>query len=152
MRPQLPERLPAGKGKGKGQGKASGAPDGEGWLHEIQYDGCRIMARVEEGRARLVDEKGKDVEGRFEHIAAAIAGLGVKSALLDGEVAVLLPDGRTSIQALQNATKSQRRGGTLVYFLFDLLYLDGRDIRALPMSERKDLLLQTLDGAPPGGW
>ncbi|HTN86254.1 MAG TPA: non-homologous end-joining DNA ligase [Sorangium sp.] len=146
VRPQLPERLPARKGKGKG--KARGAPDGEGWLHEIQYDGCRIMARVEEGRVRLVDEKGKDVEGRFEHIAAAIAGLGLKSALLDGEVAVLLRDGTTAPPP--PGAKAAPRGGEVVYFVFDLLYLEGRDLQASPLSARKQALKRLLGSSSEG--
>ncbi|XYI00340.1 non-homologous end-joining DNA ligase [Sorangium sp. So ce1128] len=148
VRPQLPERLPARKGKGKGKGKASGAPDGEGWLHEIQYDGCRIMARVEEGRVRLVDEKGKDVEGRFEHIARAIAGLGPKSALLDGEVAVLRRDGTTAPPP--PGAKAAPRGGEVVYFVFDLLYLEGQDLQASPLSARKQALKRLLGASSEG--
>ncbi|WP_433934590.1 non-homologous end-joining DNA ligase [Sorangium cellulosum] len=144
VRPQMPKRLPAGKAKGK----ASGAPDGEGWLHEIQVDGLRIMARVEDGRVRLVDERGKDVEGRFEHIAAAIAGLGLKSALLDGEVAALRRDGTTAPPP--SSARAASREGEVVYFVFDLLYLEGRDLMASPLSARKQAL-QRLLGSPGAG-
>ncbi|KYF51584.1 hypothetical protein BE08_42205 [Sorangium cellulosum] len=144
VRPQVPKRLPAGKAKGK----ASGAPDGEGWLHEIQIDGRRIMARVEDGRVRLVDEKGKDVEGRFEHIAAAIAGLGLESALLDGEVALLRRDGTTAPPP--SSARAAPRQGEVVYLVFDLLYLEGRDLMESPLAARKQALRRLL-GAPGAG-
>ncbi|WCQ89297.1 non-homologous end-joining DNA ligase [Sorangium sp. Soce836] len=145
VRPQLPERLPARKAKGKPRG----APEGEGWLHEIQIDGCRIMARVEDGRVRLVDEKGKEQKGRFEHIAAAIAGLGLRSALLDGEVAVLRRDGTTAPPP--SGAKAAPREGEVVYFVFDLLYLEGHDLMASPLSARKQALERLLRDASKGG-
>ncbi|WP_437816438.1 non-homologous end-joining DNA ligase [Sorangium sp. So ce1078] len=138
VRPQLPERLPASKTKGKPRG----APEGEGWLHEIQVDGRRIMAWVEDGRVRLVDEKGKDQEGRFEHIAAAVGELGLRSALLDGEVAVLLRDGTTAPPP--SSAKAAPREGEIVYFVFDLLYLEGHDLMASPLSARKQALQRLL--------
>ncbi|WP_437726334.1 non-homologous end-joining DNA ligase [Sorangium sp. So ce861] len=145
VRPQLPERLPASKAKGKPRG----APEGEGWLHEIQVDGCRIMAWVEDGRVRLVDEKGKEQEGRFEHIAAAIAGLGLTSALLDGEVAVLRRDGTTAPPP--SSAKAAPREGEVVYFVFDLLYLEGHDLMESPLSARKQALERLLRDASKGG-
>ncbi|XXX79497.1 non-homologous end-joining DNA ligase [Sorangium sp. So ce134] len=144
VRPQLPERLPARKAKGKPRG----APEGGGWLHEIQVDGCRIMARVEDGRVRLVDERGKEQEGRFEPIAAAIAGLGLKSALLDGEVAVLRRDGTTAPPPPR--AKAAARAGEIVYFVFDLLYLEGHDLMASPLSARKRALQRLLRGSGGG--
>ncbi|AGP34760.1 non-homologous end-joining DNA ligase [Sorangium cellulosum] len=145
VRPQLPERLAASKAKGKPRG----APEGEGWLHEIQVDGHRIMAWVEDGRVRLVDEKGKEQEGRFEHIAAAIAGLGLKSALLDGEVAVLRRDGTTAPPP--SSAKAAPREGEVVYFVFDLLYLEGHDLMASPLAARKQALERLLRDASKGG-
>ncbi len=145
VRPQLPERLPVSKTKRKPRG----APEGEGWLHEIQVDGRRIMAWVEDGRVRLVDEKGKEPKGRFEPIAAAIAGLGLKSALLDGEVAVLLRDGTTAPPP--SSAKAAPREGELVYFVFDLLYLEGHDLMASPLSARKQALQRLLRSSSRGG-
>ncbi|WP_437735756.1 non-homologous end-joining DNA ligase [Sorangium sp. So ce1335] len=144
VRPQVPKRLPARKAKGE----ASGAPDGAGWLHEIQVDGFRIMARVEDGRVRLVDERGKGVEGRFEPIAAAIAGLGLESALLDGEVAVLRRDGTTAPPP--SSAKAAPRDGEVVYFVFDLMYLEGRDLMESPLAARKQALRRLLGAAGAG--
>ncbi len=79
------------------------------------------------------------VDAGFSEIAAAALEVRARSALLDGELAILLPDGRTSFQALQNSLKGERRG-ELVYFVFDLLELDGRDLWRAPLDERKRLL------------
>src|SRR4051812_27491353 len=117
----------------------SEAPAGEGWLHEIKYDGYRIGCRIERGKARLISRKGNDWTRDFSGIAAAAAELELTSALLDGEIAVLLPDGRTSFQALQNSLAGERRG-ELVYFVFDLLELDGRDLSKEPLARRKAAL------------
>ena len=100
----------------------SEAPDGEQWLHEIKYDGYRIGCRVARERVQLISRKGIDWTRDFPEIAAAARRLPVRSALFDGEIAVLLPDGRTSFQALQNSLAGDRRG-ELVYFVFDLLEL-----------------------------
>jgi bifunctional non-homologous end joining protein LigD len=122
------------------------APEEAGWVHEVKYDGYRIGCAVERGRATLWSRRGKDWTAQFPAIAAAAARLPVRSALLDGEVAAVLPDGRTSFQALQNAFAGG--GRTLVYFVFDLLHLDGEDLAARPLLERKAALASLLgDGA-----
>ncbi|HET8540364.1 MAG TPA: DNA ligase D, partial [Anaeromyxobacter sp.] len=124
------------------------APEEAGWAHEVKYDGYRIGCAVERGRATLWSRRGKDWTAQFPEIAAAAARLPVRAALLDGEVAALLPDGRTSFQALQNAFAGGR--GTLVYFVFDLLHLDGEDLAARPLLERKAALARLLgDRAGP---
>ncbi len=124
------------------------APEATGWVHEVKYDGYRIGCAVEGGRATLWSRRGKDWRAQFPEIAAAAARLPVRSALLDGEVAAVLPDGRTSFQALQNAFAGVRR--SLVYFVFDLLHLDGEDLAARPLLERKAALAKLLgDGAGP---
>src|SRR5688500_18574216 len=117
-------------------------PQGEGWLHELKYDGYRIGARRDGGEVELISRRGKDWTAEFPEIAEAVLKLRTKAALLDGEVAVLLPDGRTSFQALQNGFSGAAR--VLVYFVFDLLHLDGRDLRSLPLEERKTLLAELL--------
>jgi bifunctional non-homologous end joining protein LigD len=124
------------------------APAGAEWLHEVKLDGYRILCRLENGRARLFSRSGQDWTARFFSVAQAAARLPAKSAWLDGEVAVLLPDGTTSFQALQNHANDDGAGdgGTgdgespLTYFVFDLLHLDGRDLRAWPLEERKQAL------------
>lgn len=111
------------------------APSGEGWIHEIKFDGYRIGCRIRHGRVTLISRNGKDWTAAFPEVVEAAARLKVKDALLDGEVAVVLPDGNTSFQALQNAGARSR--GTLAYFAFDLLLLDGQRLGPLPLEERK---------------
>ncbi len=121
------------------------APDGDGWLHEIKYDGYRIGCIVRRGRAQLISRNGNDWSERFAAVTAAAAALPVKSALLDGEVAAVLPSGVTSFQALQNALGA--RGKNLVYFAFDLHELDGEDLRRRPLEERKAALRDVIERA-----
>jgi bifunctional non-homologous end joining protein LigD len=119
-------------------------PEGDQWLHEIKYDGYRIGCFVERGSARLESRNGQDWTAAYAEVVRAAASLPVQSALLDGEVAVLLPDGRTSFQGLQNAARGGRLAGRLVYFVFDLLALDGRDVASLALEERKRVLAGLL--------
>jgi bifunctional non-homologous end joining protein LigD len=121
------------------------APDGPEWLHEIKYDGYRIGCIVDRGAVRLVSRRGKDWTAQFPEIAEAAASLGVDGCVLDGEVAALRPDGRTSFQLLQNAFGGKRRP-RLCYFVFDLLALDGKELTALPLEERKQRLATLLAG------
>ncbi len=79
------------------------APTGEQWLHELKFDGYRILARLDEGRVQLLSRNERDWTDHFPAVASAAARLPARRALLDGEVAMLLPDGTTSFQALQNA-------------------------------------------------
>jgi bifunctional non-homologous end joining protein LigD len=126
------------------------APEGSGWLHEIKLDGFRIAARIERGSVRLVTRNGLDWTDRFPQIAEALADLPARSALLDGEVVVFDREGRTSFQALQNALGRKRSPRAVHYVVFDCLYLDGRDVRAAPLLERKQLLRALLARAPAG--
>jgi bifunctional non-homologous end joining protein LigD len=112
-------------------------PAGDEWLHEIKFDGYRIGCRVRAGRVKLVSRDGNDWTAAFPEVAGAAARLHTRDALLDGEVAMLLPDGRTSFQALQNASTGAVSRAGLVYFVFDLLRLDGGSLEALPLEERK---------------
>jgi bifunctional non-homologous end joining protein LigD len=112
-------------------------PAGDSWLHETKFDGYRILW-IEESRATLWSRNAKDWTERFPAIARAAACLPVDRALVDGEVAVLLPDGTTSLQALQNVL-SDRSQASPVYFAFDLLHLDGRDLTAATLETRKDV-------------
>ncbi|MGC3997759.1 MAG: DNA ligase D [Anaeromyxobacter sp.] len=116
-------------------------PEGPGWVHEVKYDGYRIGCAVERGRATLWSRNGKDWTAAFPEVARAAQQLPVSATLLDGEVAMVLPGGRTSFQALQ-----QRGGGraALAYFVFDLLHLDGEDLAGLPLTERKARLERLL--------
>lgn len=117
------------------------APSGPEWVHELKYDGYRIGCRVQDGRVTLLSRRGNDWTTQFPEIAKAASALKVTSALLDGEVCSVLPDGRTSFQALQNST------GRLIYFVFDLLYLDGRSLLREPLDARKRALKKIVRGA-----
>ncbi|HEX2223574.1 MAG TPA: DNA ligase D [Thermoanaerobaculia bacterium] len=129
----------------------SEAPRGAEWVHEIKYDGYRALCQVRGGEARLITRNGKDWTDRFQPVAsAAEAVLGDHEAVLDGEVVVLEANGTTSFQALQNAL-SEDRGDDLVYYAFDLLYLDGYDLRKAPLLDRKEALAGLLAGAAPEG-
>jgi bifunctional non-homologous end joining protein LigD len=119
------------------------APAGDDWLHEVKFDGYRIECRVVGPRVTLFTRTGQDWTDRFQPVADAAAGLDASGALLDGEIAILRPDGTTSFQALQNHLGGDAPG-QLVYFAFDLLFLGGRDLRPLPLEERKVALARLL--------
>jgi bifunctional non-homologous end joining protein LigD len=121
-------------------------PDGDGWLHELKHDGYRILARVEHRRAQLFSRNARDWTEKFPAVAEALGRLAVEQAILDGEVTVLLPDGTSSFQALQNFGSSAARG-QLAYMVFDLLYLDGRDLTGARLEDRKAALARLLASA-----
>jgi bifunctional non-homologous end joining protein LigD len=116
------------------------APVGDDWLHEIKFDGYRIAARLDRGRVALLSRRGNDWAEHFPAVREAVAKLPAERLLIDGEVAAVLPDGRTSFQGLQNLG----RGAELAYFVFDLLHLDGEDVARLPLEERKARLERLL--------
>ena len=124
-------------------------PQGPDWLHEIKYDGYRILAELKDGKALLRTRAGNDWTGSFAPVARALETLRAREAVLDGEVVVLDAKGRSDFQALQNALSEGRKDG-LVYYAFDLLFLDGRDLRALPLEERKEALAALLRRAGEG--
>src|SRR5260221_10867256 len=122
------------------------APDGRDWLHEIKLDGYRMHARLDAGRVNILTRRGNDWTDKYPTIAAAIGELRVRNAYFDGELCGVLPDGRTAFNLIQNATDTG--GGSLVFFLFDLLFLNGEDLMALPVVDRKARLAALLKGAP----
>jgi bifunctional non-homologous end joining protein LigD len=119
-------------------------PEGPEWLHEIKFDGYRFITVVQDGTARLFTRKGLDWSDRFPGVASACSALPVQQAVLDGEVVALLPDGRSSFQALQQAMGGG--GHPIVYFVFDLLVLNGDDLRDRPLLDRKQRLAALLRG------
>lgn len=125
---------------------ASEAPEGQDWLHEIKLDGYRIQARVENGHAQLLSRRGNDWSSRLPSIASALGALPVESALLDGELVVLRDDGISDFQLLQNSLEAGK-DGSCMYFAFDVLFLDGFDLRQLPLVERKALLRPVIEQA-----
>jgi bifunctional non-homologous end joining protein LigD len=112
-------------------------PAGDGWCHEIKFDGYRIGCRISGERITLLSRNGKDWTTSFPEVVAAVRGLGVRDALIDGEVAAVLPDGRTSFQALQNVMRRSGGKAALVYFVFDLLRIDGASLEREPLVTRK---------------
>ena len=133
----------------------SPAPAGDDWLHEIKLDGYRIGCRVDGGtgvgRVRLLGRRGSEWTDKFPEIREAAARLPVTTAFLDGEVAVADQKGQTHFQLLQEALAGGSRVG-LVYFAFDLLHHDGRDLTGLPLERRKqalEALLKPLSEALP---
>ena len=124
-------------------------PPGDEWVHEIKLDGYRLLARIQRGRVHLITRGEQDWTHRFERVAEALGDLPVDKAILDGEVVVLDERGVSDFQLLQNAL-SDGAGYTTHYFAFDLLYLDGYDLRRVPLLERKRLLRMML-GKPING-
>jgi bifunctional non-homologous end joining protein LigD len=121
------------------------APAGGEWVHEIKLDGYRILARIERGHARLLTRNRLDWTDRFPAVAEAAGALPVKEALLDGEIVAFDRAGGSSFQALQQGAEGLK-GRSLAYVAFDLLFLDGRDLRAQPLIERKKALARILRG------
>ena len=122
---------------------AEAAPDGEEWISEIKFDGYRLLAWIEGGRARLVTRNLHDWTARLPAVAALVGSLGVETALLDGELVALKPDGTSSFSALQ-AALSAGADQTLHLYAFDLLHLNGWDLRPCRLLDRK-AALQPLD-------
>jgi bifunctional non-homologous end joining protein LigD len=128
----------------------SSAPEGDGWLHEMKFDGYRIGCRVDGKEVCLFSRNGKDWTASFPEVRDAVLRLKARRVFLDGEVAMVLPDGRTSFQALQNVFTAGPRVG-LVYLVFDLLHLEGDDVSRRPLEERKALLRALVTERGEGG-
>jgi bifunctional non-homologous end joining protein LigD len=125
-------------------------PDGDGWLHEQKLDGYRIGCRFDGKTVRLISRTDHDWTDKFPSVREAARRLPVEQVLLDGEVAALLPSGLTSFQALQNSFRGEAPAN-LCYFVFDLLFWNGRDIARQPLLERKALLKELLGGESKNG-
>lgn len=123
------------------------APTGDNWVHEIKYDGYRFLTFVDRGEVRLITRGGLDWTSKFPSLSKALRDLPVQQAILDGEVVLLDERGVSSFQSLQNYLSNQRKGSPSVFF-FDLLYLNGKDLRDLPLVERK-AALKNLSLAEP---
>lgn len=126
-------------------------PVGDNWLHEVKFDGYRLQARIDAGAVRLSTRSGLDWTERFgATLVEALAKLPCETALIDGEAVALGEAGISSFSALQEAL-SEGRTGALVFFAFDLLHLDGEDLRAEPLLARKEQLEALLQAAAPDG-
>lgn len=123
-------------------------PKDQNWLYEIKYDGYRIISYIENDTVRLLTRNGNDYASRFTGIADSLITFAKGRAMvLDGEIAVTDTKGRTDFQALQNYFKNPK-GKNLTYIVFDLLALNGNDLRALPLIKRKEKLEKLLKNAP----
>src|SRR5260221_7519927 len=122
------------------------AHDGPDWLHEIKLDGYRVPARLDPARVQILTRRGNDWTQKYPAIVKAIAGLPAQNTYLDGELCGVQPDGRTAFNLIQNATDTGQ--GSLVFFLFDLFFLDGENLMDLPLVDRKSRLEALLPGAP----
>ncbi|MGY3441316.1 ATP-dependent DNA ligase [Bradyrhizobium sp. USDA 4473] len=124
-------------------------PDGPEWLHEIKYDGYRMHARIDGSDIRLLTRTGLDWSNRYQATIVALRALKVENAYLDGELCAVRPDGVTSFSRLQAAT-DEGRTGDLVFFAFDLLFLNGQGTAGLPLLERKERLEGLFKSEMPG--
>ena len=104
------------------------APDGVDWLHDIKFDGYRIHARLDRGKVRLLARTGLDWTNKCPMIAVAVSSLPLRQAYLDGELCGVRPDGTTSFSIMRNVSDTGNTDA-LIFFLFDLLHLDGEERR-----------------------
>jgi bifunctional non-homologous end joining protein LigD len=124
-------------------------PNGRDWIHEIKFDGYRLQARIDGGKVKLLTRKGLDWSEKFRPIMEGLKALKLGSALLDGEVVVEDAAGISSFSNLQ-ADLSAGRTDRMVYYAFDLLYLDGYELTKTRLVDRKTLLAGLLDAASAG--
>jgi bifunctional non-homologous end joining protein LigD len=121
-------------------------PKGAGWIHEIKHDGFRLLARRDAAGVRLITRHGNDFTSRFPLIATAIAALTVRSCLIDGEAIVCDEKGLAIFELIRR----QRTNAAAVHCAFDLLELDGDDLRQVPIETRKRTLASLLRGTHSG--
>ena len=123
------------------------APAGDDWIHEIKFDGYRMVTRIDRGDVHIYSRNGKEWTAALPSIVRALESIAVDQAWLDGEIAVADANGQTSFQELQNALSE--RPEDISYFLFDLPYLDGNDLRGVALADRKRLLSALIGASDP---
>src|SRR5262245_33122741 len=124
---------------------ASAVPRGPRWVHEVTHDGWRIVAQVQDGDVRLASQSGRGYTREMAVIANALAKLQVHDAIIDGEIAA--PDSRGT--ARPEVRRALYHPKLLAYFAFDLLWLNGEDLRTLPLLDRKRRLATLMRGVSP---
>jgi bifunctional non-homologous end joining protein LigD len=117
-----------------------GVPEGANWIHEIKFDGYRLLGFRSGQMVKLITRNGKDWTRSFPLISTALLGLAADDAVLDMEAVVLDGHGKSSFQSLQNALGEGGDRKSVVAYVFDLLYVNGRDLTKLPLVERKEKL------------
>lgn len=118
-----------------------------GWVHEMKYDGYRMQGHLQNGIGIFYTRNALDWSNTFPHLLNAMEKLPVRNAIFDGEIVALDEAGKTHFQMLQNSLKS-KNDKHLRYYIFDILYLNGKDLKELPLIERKKILKDTLKSAP----
>ncbi|CAN5466377.1 DNA ligase D [soil metagenome] len=124
---------------------ATGVPANGEWLYEIKFDGYRIMARIENGKAALITRGGHDWSHKMPGLVGELEALGIDSAWLDGEIVVVAENGLPSFNRLQKAFDNHTSASGIDYFLFDVPYMEGYDLRDVPLIDRRRLLKALLD-------
>lgn len=119
-------------------------PDGANWVHEVKFDGYRMQVRLDSGNVKLLTRKALDWTHKFKPVADAVAELDADTALIDGEI-VIEQDGVSNFSSLQDALKTSKTN--FLYYVFDLLHLDGVDLTAKPLLERKAALEKLVKSA-----
>jgi bifunctional non-homologous end joining protein LigD len=119
--------------------RVSKLPEGRDWEYEVKWDGYRILAAKVGSNVRLFSRRGASYTNKFKAVTTAVAGIKAESALLDGEVVATDAKGQPSFQVLQNRGKLPA-GHQLIYYVFDLLFLNGRDLTKQPLDERRAAL------------
>jgi bifunctional non-homologous end joining protein LigD len=132
--------------------KVSKPPAGDAWIHEIKFDGYRAQVHLHNEAIRILTRRGVDWSKQFKKIADHAWLIKARSAIIDGEIVVQAASGLSDFCMLQSAMRSKQPSDKLVMYTFDLLYLNGMDMRSLPLIERKAELrtssrLQQLDAA-----
>jgi bifunctional non-homologous end joining protein LigD len=119
-------------------------PEGQQWVHEIKFDGYRLLGFLSDGAVRLRTRNGNDWTDSFPAVAAGLEKLKAKNAVLDMEAVILDAAGKSSFQALQAALGDDRNRKKILAYVFDVLYLDGNALAGLPLTERKEKLQALL--------
>jgi bifunctional non-homologous end joining protein LigD len=128
--------------------RAEQPPSGPDWVHEIKHDGYRVQARIDGAKASLMTRKGLDWTARFPRVGPALMRLGLKSALIDGEIVVEDEAGITNLNNLQAELKSGRKD-RFTYLVFDLMHCNGYDLTRASLAGRKGLLHTIVSALPP---
>ncbi|MFL5298398.1 MAG: DNA ligase D [Phenylobacterium sp.] len=124
---------------------AKSAPTHGDWIYEIKFDGYRLMTRIAKGQAAIITRGGHDWTHKMQPLADELATLGIASGWLDGEAVVLDPNGLPQFNLLQNALDSTRSSQAIVYYVFDAPFLNGHDLREVPLHARRALLKQVIE-------
>ena len=148
----LPAHLPKAKPDFVAPMKAtlgSRVPEGPDWLYEIKFDGVRALAIKLDGQLRLLSRNAKDFSAKYAELLEPLARLPARQAVLDGEIVAVDPEGRSSFELLQRYQSAGANKPPLLYYVFDLLNLEGKDLSSLPLWQRKELARKLLEGLSP---